>query len=30
VRVTLVRADREVAVARSHVRILGRVASSSW
>ena len=30
VRVTLVRADREVAVARTTVRILGRVASSAW
>jgi hypothetical protein len=30
VRVSLVRADREVAVARTQVRILGRVASSSW
>jgi hypothetical protein len=30
VRVSLVRADREVAVARRTVRILGRVASSSW
>ncbi len=30
VRVTLIRADREVAAARTFVRILGRVASSSW
>ncbi len=30
VRVSLVRADREVAVARTSVQILGRVASSSW
>ena len=30
VRVSLVRADREVAVARATVRILGRVASSAW
>ena len=30
VRVTLIRADREVAAARTFVRILGRVASRSW